>query len=367
MKSPKIAIVCDWLTNMGGGEKVVLAMHEAFPTAPIFTSVFNPENMPLFKTLDVRTSFLQKMPGALRKFHKLFPTLRVLAFRKLDLSEYDIILSSSSAEAKQVRKTRKEQIHICYCHTPIRYYWSHYEEYKKNPSFGKLNFLVRLLMPIMVPPMKKADFKAAQKVDLFLANSNEVKTRIKKYYKKDALVLHPPVDVGEFKIAKKHENYFVAIGRQIPYKRFDLAIEACNELGVSLKLFGNGPSRTVLEKIAGDKTEFFDGKNRAKIVDVLSKSRGLIFPAEEDFGLVSVEALAAGVPVIGFKKGGTLDIVQDGENGIFFKKQTTSEVKNAIKKCQMAQFNAKKLRSFAKKFDKTVFIAKLRKIIKDYA
>lgn len=346
---------------------MVLAMHDAFPDAPIFTSVFAPENMPLFQKLDVRTSFLQKLPKPLRKFHKLFPMLRVLAFRKLDLSEYDIILSSASAEAKQVRKTRAEQVHICYCHTPIRYYWSHYEEYKKDPSFGKLNFLVRFLMPIMVPPMKKVDFDAAQKVDLFLANSNETKKRIKKYYRKDAVVLHPPTDLHEFKIAKKHENYFVAIGRQIPYKRFDLAIKACNELGAKLKLFGTGPTRAFLEGLAGDKIEFFDGTERAKIIEALSRSRGLIFPAEEDFGLVSVEALASGVPVIGFNKGGTLDIVEDGKTGILFKKQTASEVKKAIKRRQKTRFDAKKLRASAKKFDKTVFITKLRKIINNYA
>ena len=147
MPKPKIAIVADWLTNMGGAELVVLAMHEAFPDAPIYTSTYNPDKMPAFKDLDVRTTFLQNLPGPLRKLHKFFPMLRVNAFRKLDLSEFDIILSSSSAEAKQVRKTRPDQIHICYCHTPIRYYWSHYREYRKDPGFGKLNWLVRLAMP----------------------------------------------------------------------------------------------------------------------------------------------------------------------------------------------------------------------------
>jgi glycosyltransferase involved in cell wall biosynthesis len=367
MKRLKVAIVCDWLTNMGGGEKVVLAMHEAFPEAPIFTSVFVPENMPLFRGLDVRTSFLQRLPSPLRKLHKLFPMLRVMAFRRLDLAEYDVILSSASAEAKQVRKTREGQAHICYCHTPIRYYWSHYEEYRKDPSFGRWNFLVRILMPVMVPPLKRADFKAAQEVDLFLANSEEVRRRIKKYYEKEAMVLHPPVDLGEFAAAKKHEDYFVAIGRQIPYKRFDLAVRACDELGVGLKLFGDGPCRASLEKMAGGKTEFFDGKDRAEVVGALGKSQGLIFPAEEDFGLVSVEALAAGVPVIGLNRGGTLDIVEDGVNGVLFKKQTVGEVKKAIKRRQRIDFDGKKLRRSAEKFDKTRFVARLREVVADYA
>ena len=157
-KQPKIAIVHDWITNKGGAERVVLAFHKAFPDAPIFTSVYAPENIDWFDGLDVRTTYLQKLPSPLRKLHKFFPMLRVKAFRKLDLSEYDIILSSSSAESKQVRKTRPGQIHICYCHTPIRYYWSHYDEYRKNPGFGKLNWLVKFVMLFTVPSLRKADF-----------------------------------------------------------------------------------------------------------------------------------------------------------------------------------------------------------------
>ncbi|MDP3441879.1 MAG: glycosyltransferase, partial [Ignavibacteria bacterium] len=182
-KQPKIAIVHDWITNKGGAERVVLAFHEAFPEAPIYTSVYTPENIDWFDGMDVRTTYLQDLPKILRKLHKFFPILRVRAFQKLDLSEYDIILSSCSAEAKQVKKTRPDQIHICYCHTPIRYYWSHYDEYRNNPGFGKLNWLVRLTMPLFVPPLRKADFKAAQKIDLFIANSSEIKARIEKYYK----------------------------------------------------------------------------------------------------------------------------------------------------------------------------------------
>src|SRR3990170_4991466 len=158
MAAPKIAIVADWLTNMGGGENVVLAISDTFPDAPIYTSTYVPEKTPLFSHRDVRTTYLQKLPRSLRKLHKFFPMLRVKAFQKLDLSEFDIIISISSAESKQVRKTRPDQIHICYCHTPIRYYWSHYAEYKKDPGFGKLNWLIRLAMPLFVPPLKKADF-----------------------------------------------------------------------------------------------------------------------------------------------------------------------------------------------------------------
>lgn len=367
-KNPKVAIVADWLTNMGGAEKVVLAMNEAFPDAPIYTSTFSPENMPAFKDIDVRTTFLQKLPERLRKLHKLFPVLRVWAFKKLDLSEYDIIISSSSAESKQVKKTRPDQIHICYCHTPIRYYWSHYKEYKADPSFGKLNWLVRILMPILVPPMKRSDYRASQKVDYFIANSDEVQKRIKTYYKKDSLVLYPPVDVKEFSPARASErkDYYVAMSRQIPYKRIDLAIKAANKLTVPLFVFGNGPEHEKLVDLAGPTIKFFDGKNRQEFVETLESARGFIFPAEEDFGIVSVEALAAGTPVIGYYKGGTSNIIEDGKTGVLFKSQTTQSVVDAINKSQSIKFSPFILNQRAKRFDKTLFITKLKNIVFDF-
>src|ERR1700758_5138500 len=194
---------------MGGAERVVLALHEAFPDAPIYTSTFVQGKMPAFAGLDVRTTKLQNLPGPLKKMHKFFPMQRVRAFRDLDLSEFDIIISSSSAEAKQVRKSRPDQVHICYCHTPIRYYWSHYNDYRRDPGFGKLNRLVRLAMPFFVPAQKKADYDAAQKVDVFIANSTEVQRRIKKYYGRPSTVIPPPVDVDRFEPARTRDDYYV--------------------------------------------------------------------------------------------------------------------------------------------------------------
>jgi glycosyltransferase involved in cell wall biosynthesis len=367
--SPKIAIVADWLTNMGGAEQVVLALHELFPEAPVYTSTYVPEKMPAFKNIDVRTTWLQKMPRAVRKLHKLFPMIRGWAFRGLDLSEYDIIISSSSAESKQVRKRREGQIHICYCHTPIRYYWSHYEEYRKDPSFGKMNWLVRLVIPILVPPMRRSDYKAAQKVDLFIANSEEIKRRIKKYYKREAVVVYPPVDTARFKPEMTRGDYYVALGRQIPYKRTDLAVAAANELGVKLKVFGNGPSHEKLVRMAGKTVEFFtdrygDASNKA-VEKALDSARGYIFPAEEDFGIVQVEALAAGAPVISYGRGGTLDIVEDGETGVLFQKQTVGAVVEAIKKAEEIKFDLKVLRKSAKRFDKSIFMVEMRQIVQE--
>lgn len=369
MTRPKVVIVHDWLTNMGGAENVVLALHEAFPEAPIFTSTFDPKVMPKFKNIDVHTTYLQNLPRPLRKLHKFFPMLRVRAFRKLDLSEFDIIISSSSAEAKQVQKTRDDQVHICYCHTPIRYYWSHYDEYKKDPGFGSLNWLVRLAMPFIVPSLKKADYRAAQNVDIFIANSEEVQKRIKKYYGKPSTIIHPPVDIARFTPTRERSNYYVALGRQVPYKRIDLAVAAATKLKIPLKVFGNGSEHERLMAMAGPTVTFYSDRfgdaSDEKVTKALDNAKGYIFPAEEDFGIVQVEALAAGAPVIAYGKGGTLDIVQDGESGILFHKQTVEAVTDAIQKAEKITFLPGTLRRKAKRFDKGLFITKIHKVVSD--
>ncbi|MGK2896400.1 MAG: glycosyltransferase [Candidatus Saccharimonadales bacterium] len=368
-RTPKIAIVHDWLTNMGGAEDVVLALTKAFPGAPIYTSTYIPEKMPKFARLDVRTTYLQNLPTQIKKLHKFFPMLRVKAFRKLDLSEFDIIISSSSAESKQVRKTRDDQVHICYCHTPIRYYWSHYDEYKKNPGFGKFNWLVRMAMPLFVPPLKKADYDAAQDVDVFIANSEEVRKRIKRYYGQDATVVYPPVDIDRFDPARTRDDYYVALGRQVPYKRVDLAVAAASRLDIPLKVYGNGSEHEKLVAMASPKVQFFTDRfgdaSDLAVEEALNHARGFIFPAEEDFGIVPVQALAAGAPVIAYGKGGVLDIIQDGESGILFKKQTVDNVVDAIQEAKRHTFLPATLRRKARRFDKGLFITKMRKIITD--
>lgn len=368
MKQPRVAIVHDWLTNMGGAERVVLAMHEAFPEAPIYTSVYEPDKLPLFKGLDVRTTKLQNWPKPLRRLHKFFPMFRVNAFRELDLSEYDIILSSSSAEAKQVRKTRDDQIHICYCHTPIRYYWSHYDQYKRDPGFGKLNWLVRLVMPLMVPRLKRADYEAAQAVDVFIANSTEVQKRIREHYGKSSVVVHPPVDAERFtKISKplSQRHGYIALGRQVPYKRIDLAVAACTSLKLPLTVIGNGSEHDSLVSMAGSTVEFVTNATDEAVAAYLGSARGFIFPAEEDFGIVQVEALAAGTPVIAYASGGSRDIVKDGEGGITFDSQDNVSLQNALMRAEKASFEPAKLQRVAKRFHRGLFVTKLRKIVTD--
>lgn len=368
-KQPKIAIVHDWLTNMGGAENVVLAFHDAYPDAPIYTSTYEPNKVPLFKDCDVRTTYLQKLPKTLRRLHKFFPMLRVRAFQKLDLSEYDIILSSSSAESKQVRKTRPDQIHICYCHTPIRYYWSHYSEYKKDPGFGKYNWLVRLMMPLFVPPLKKVDYKAAQSVDYFIGNSETVKSRIEKYYDKPAVVIHPPVDVDRFKPNPKRGDYYVAFSRLVPYKRVDLAIRAANELKIPLHVLGVGSEYDNLVKIAGDTVTFFNKEWSPEFVkfinNELNNAKGFIFPAEEDFGIIQVEAMAGGTPVIAYGVGGARDIAIDGKTGVLFDEQTTECLVDAIKQAEKIDFDYRVIRQRAEKFSKANFIDQIERFVAD--
>lgn len=367
---PKIAIVHDWLTNMGGAERVVLAMHEAFPDAPIYTSVYEPDALAKqhFDGLDIRTTWLQKLPRPLRKLQRLFPMLRVKAFRDLDLSEFDIILSSSSAESKQVRKTRPDQIHICYCHTPIRYYWHQYDKYKKDPGYGKLNSLVKLAMPVLVPPLKKADYEAAQNVDVFIANSTEVQKRIKQYYGKPSTVIHPPVDVDRFTqysqpLSKRHG--YLAHGRQVPYKRIDLAVDACTQLGLPLTVSGSGPEHENLKAKAGETVKFVSGLSDQEVAKLFGSVKGFIFPAEEDFGIVQVEALAAGTPVIAYAHGGSEDIIKPGEGGVTFRKQNVISLMSALQEIEKMEFKPASLQHIAKRFHKTLFISKIRKIVND--
>ncbi|MEO5949768.1 MAG: glycosyltransferase [Candidatus Saccharimonas sp.] len=366
---PRIAIVCDFITMMGGAENVVLAMHEAFPHAPIYTAIYNPDKMPAFAKLDIRTSYLQKLPKKLRGYHKLFPTMAVKAMRRLELSEFDIILTSSYLHGHQVTKSRPDQVIINYCHTPPRYYWSHYDEYRKDPGYGKLNPAIRALMPIMIPHQRKLDLEAAKKVDVFIANSTETQKRIKQYYGLPSTVIHPPVDTGRFNPARERADYYVTIGRQLPNKHFDLAIKACNALGLKLKVFGSGPLHNDLVKLAGPTIEFhtdrFGSASDGAVEDALNHAKGFVFASDEDFGIVTVEALAAGAPVIGYAKAGTLDIITDGETGTLFKNQTLGEITDAIKRAEAITFFPSKLQRTAKRFDKTLFLTKIRKIVQD--
>lgn len=365
--TPKVAIVHDWLTNMGGAEPLVLEIHKLFPKAPIYTSVYDAEKMQAFKDIDVRTTNLQtKLPAKLRYKHVLWPVLRAKAFRQLDLSEFDIIISSSSAEAKAVRKTRPGQVHIAYIHTPPRYFWSHYEEFRKEFSFGALTPIIRPFIPPFVKAMRKRDLESVTDIDLFIANSTVTQERIKTYYNKPATVVYPPVEVSRFTPPPKGERHgYVIWGRHVPYKRFDLAIAAANQLGAQLTIAGTGPDTERLKSLAGPTVHFVGRISDEALVKLAQASKAFLFPNEEDFGISAVEALAAGTPVIAYKKGGALDIVQDGETGVFFEDQTVESLVTAMKRFETLSFLPATLHRKAKRFDKGLFATKMRKIVED--
>lgn len=367
VQSPKVVIVADWLTNMGGAEPVVLRLHSLFPEAPIYTSVYDKAKMPAFHHIDVRTTYLQKLlPRFVRYKHVLWPVLRAYAFRKLDLSEFDIIISSSSAEAKAVRKTRPDQIHISYVHTPTRYYWSHYDEFKREFNFGPLTFLIRPFIPLFVRWMRKKDLASVKDIDVLIANSTVTQERIKKYYKRASTVVHPPVEIDKFTPPPKTERSgYIMWGRHVPYKRFDLAIKAANKLGVDLTIASTGPDTQRLKKLAGPTINFVGRISDDELIKQVQHSRGFLFPNEEDFGLVAVEAMAAGTPVIAYAKGGALDIVQDGETGVLFKDQTVDGLVAAIQKSETLSFQSATLHRKSKRFAPSLFDTKIRKIVND--
>lgn len=367
MPGPKIALVTDWLTNMGGAEPLLLEIHKLYPDAPIYTSVYDFEKMPAFHSAEVRTTYLQKiLPRAVRYKHVLWPVLRARAFRRLDLSEFDIILSTSSAEAKAVRKTRPDQVHIAYIHTPTRYYWSHYEEFRREFNFGALTPIIRPLIPFFVKKMRKLDLESTKDIDVFVANSTVTQSRIKQYYGKPSTIIHPPVDIKKFTPPPQSQRQgYILWGRHVPYKRFDLAIKACNQLGQKLTVVGSGPDTERLKKLAGPTIEFTGRISDEELVRRAHHAKAFLFPNEEDFGISAVEAIAAGTPVIAYAKGGALDIVEDGVSGVLFTEQTVNSLVEAIQKSQNIDFRPSILYRKSKRFDGSLFATKISKIIKD--
>jgi len=344
----KVAIVCDWLTGIGGAERVVLELHKLYPEAPIYTSQYDSKAIDWFKGADVRTLWLQHLPKSLKKF---LPPLRAIAFRRLNLSSYDLVISSSGAEAKAV-KTGKNTVHISYINAPTHYYWLRYSAYLEDPGFGRLDWFARIGLKILVTPLRRLDYQAAQKPDYLIANSTFTKDQIKKYYSRESKVIYPPVDINKFKNSndQSERKNLIVLGRQTPYKKIDLAVSVAVRLGLFITVIGDGPDHQKLIRMGNSNTKFVTNASDSEVAKYIASAAVFIFPGTDDFGISAVEALAAGTPVIAYRDGGANDYIIDGVNGLFFDQQTVDSLSKAIKLFQTKVFDSLRIANSATKF-----------------
>ncbi len=347
----KTAFLYDRVNKWGGAERTLLALHEVFPEAPLFTAVYSSEKAPWAKVFPkVIPTFLQKIPFTKEK-HELLGTFTPIAFENLDLTGFDLIISVTSEAAKGVI-VQPPTKHICYCLTPTRYLWSGYDFYFKNP-------LLKLISKPVINYLRDWDKIAGQRPDRMIAISHAVKKRIKKYYNRHSEVIFPPVELDNFKTdsskKNKRKKFFLVVSRLVPYKMVDLAISAFNELGLPLIVVGTGSEEEKLKNMAKDNIKFVGHLTDAKLADYYKKCAAFIFPQEEDFGIVALEAQAAGAPVIAFKAGGALDTVIEGKTGVFFDKQETESLVKAVRKFNKLSFNQKDLINNANRFSKERF------------
>ncbi|MGD1058837.1 MAG: glycosyltransferase [Solirubrobacteraceae bacterium] len=355
----RVAIVHDWLTIPGGSEQVVLELLEMFPQAELFTSVYDPAPWPAQITdRIVHSSFLSRIPGAARHYPKLLPLMN-RAFRSFDLSGFDLVLSSSHACAKNVR-TPANALHVCYCHTPMRYAWE--EGFLDGEEVSRA---MRLALPPLLAQLRRADLAGAAGPDLFVANSQHVADRIQRYYGRSAEVVHPPVDVDHFLGVERQptNDGYLIFGRVVPYKRVDLAVAACARLGRPLKVAGAGRALDAVQAGGGAGTEFLGKVSEQERDRLLGGARALLFPGEEDFGIVPVEAQAAGVPVIAYGVGGAAESVLDGRTGVLFAEQSVAGLVAAIERFETLELDSALVRENAMRFGRDRFRTEMAEVI----
>lgn len=359
----KIAFVHDYLVQYGGAERVLECLCELYPYAPIYTILHNKEAMHgVFEDKRIYTSYLQHFPFA-QKWHRIFPLLMPPAIEQFDFSSYDVVVSDSSSYAKGII-TGPETLHICYMHTPMRYAWDDCQKYTRDFYFPHL---IKKLIPFAMNYIRLWDKVSADRVDVFIANSNFVARRIKKYYRKDSTVIHPPVDTKSFSTRKSEtdEKYFLMVGRLIAYKRHSTAIRAFNELKLPLKIIGRGPELERLKKIAGPTIEFLGRVDDEKLKGYYAECQSVIFPQEEDFGIVAIEALSSGKPLIAFRGGDIPEHMEEGKMGVFFDEQSKEAIISAVKKFQTLSFDGEYIRSKVLKFDREIFKEKIKVFIEN--
>lgn len=352
----KVAIVYDRVNKWGGAERTLLAFHEIFPDAPLYTSVYDPEGAPWAKVFPVvRTSFLQKIPFA-KTNHEFLPFLMPVAFEFFDFTGFDLVISVSSEAGKGII-TKPETKHINYCLTPTRYLWSGYEEYFRDP-------VLKFTSVPIVNYLKSWDKIAGQRPDKMIAISTDVQKRIKKYYGRNSIIIFPPVDI-KWRIKEKNRKHYLLVSRlDYGYKKVDLAINAFNQLGRPLVIVGTGKELGKLRRMAKKNIKFVGKVSEKQLTEYYSGAKALIMPQEEDFGIVAVEAQGYGVPVIAYNKGGASDTVINGKTGILFRDQTVKSLMDAVKKFEKSKFLVDNLYVNAKKFSKENFKRQILALVK---
>ncbi len=362
----KIALVHDYLVQYGGAERVLESFARVFPEAPIYTLLYDREaTHGVFEKYDIRVSSLQRLPQA-TKYHRLLPWLMPLAIERFDLSRFEVVLSDSSSFAKSVI-TRPETLHISYVHTPMRYAWDDCHKYTQDFGFPRL---IKRAVPLAMNFIRLWDRAAADRVDHYVANSRFVARRIKKYYDKEADIIYPPVDRRRFRPRPDlhspelaAQNYFLMVGRLIAYKRHDIAIEAFNRLKLPLKIIGRGPELNNLRKMAGETIEFLGRVGDDDLARYYANCRAFVFPQEEDFGIVAVEAMAMGKPLIAFAGGDIVDHLIPGVSGVFFDSQTSEGLIAAVEEFDSLAFDPEQISAYVDRFDKSVFERKIKEYV----
>lgn len=354
----KLAIVHDYLNQAGGAERVVAALHRMFPDAPIFVTLFDPAVVgePL-ASADVRVSWMQRLPAWRRHFRAYLP-LYPFAVRSFDLSAYDVVISSSSAWAKGVR-VRSGAVHVCYCHAPMRWAWR-FDRYVERSHMG---WLARSAARPVVRVLRWWDVATARRVDVFVANSTTVAARIREFWHRDSVIVPPPVDVGRFRADRAPEDFALVVSRLVSYKRVDLAVRACTQLGVPLVIVGDGPDRPALEALAGPTIRFMGQLSDAETAEQFERCRSFVLPGEEDFGITPLEANAAGRPVVALGRGGVLDTVVDGVTGVLFHDETPEALGDALTRAMKQTWDAAMLRAHAEGFAEPVFAQRMRAVL----
>lgn len=355
----KVALVHDYLNQMGGAERVVLALHEIFPEAPLYTSIYDRDKMPEeFGRMEVKASFMQDLPWIFKKPRHYF-WLYPRAFESFDLSGFDLIISSSSAFAKGIRRPNGAK-HICYCHTPMRFVWR-YQTYIQEEG---INPLYKMALPIFLARLKNWDLSTNRDVDHFIVNSKVVAGRVREYYDRDSVIIYPPVDTRFFRPQVIHSDCFLVVSRLLPYKRLDIAVKAFSELGLPLKIVGEGPDEGRLKKMAAPNIEFLGRiADDEAVIRLYASCRALIFTGEEDLGLALLEAAACGRPTIAYAAGGALETIIEGQTGVFFKEQTAESLKEAVSRFMGSKFDSQTVRLQAENFDKEKFKERIKKFL----